>query len=721
MKPWEQHGLNREEYQAIIEVMGRQPNQLELALFGAMWSEHCSYKHTRSLIKELPCKGSLVVQGPGENAGVIDAGDGIGVAFKIESHNHPSAIDPFQGAATGVGGILRDVVSMGARPIALANSLRLGPLDSERTRWLLKGVVRGMAEYGNIVGVPTIAGEVQFDDSYDNNPLVNAMCIGTLPLNSLKTGLATGPGNRVLTAGAPTGREGIGGAAFASMELLDETSPEIQTMQVADPAKGRNLMEACLELLDDPDIVGIQDMGAAGLTSSSCEMAFRGDSGIELELSQVPVKEEGMSPVELLLSETQERMLLVVKPCGVKRVQRVFQAHGLEAADIGKVTLGKDLVLFWQGQEVGRVPAAALADRVPLRTPAKQPPPPTEDFHELLPCPDCNRALLDLLASPNVSTRAALWQRFGELNSRVIRGPGGGAGLIGLPDSKKGIAVAIAGNSSYCALNPREGARRAVVDAARSVACTGARPAAVTNCLNFPSPEVPEQYWALAESVQGMAEACRALGTPVVSGNVSLYNEGEGIAIKPTPVIGMVGLLDEAEKAFPIALKQGQILMLLGNIHSCLGGSEYLRLAVGNSYGPTPVVDLELEAALCRLVPAAISQGLVLAAHDVGRGGIAVTLVEMALAAELGLEVEVPADGRGDYWLFSETPGVVVAALWPEQLPELRELATREMVPLSPLGRIVGSELVLGSLVKLPLAQLAVAWKGKLPQVFGDE
>lgn len=714
MKKWQMHGLTPEEYQAIQQQMGREPNDLELTLFGVMWSEHCSYKHTRHLLQQLPSQGPLVVQGPGENAGVIKAGDDLGVAFKIESHNHPSAVDPFQGAATGVGGIVRDVVSMGARPIALLNSLRLGPLDNEHNRWLLQGIVGGMAAYGNFLEVPTVGGEIYFASCYSNNPLVNAMCIGLVPLKSMLKGTAAGSGNRVLAVGAPTGREGIAGAAFASAELAAATAPAASEMQVGDPRAGKALMEACLELAGLEEVVGIQHMGAAGLTSSSCEMAYRGGCGIELELSLVPTKEEGITPLELMLSESQERMLVVVKPDGVEKVQAIFRRHGLEAAAIGQVTEGRDLVLLWQGEEVGRIPAAALAAGVPRRNPPleKPEPAPWPANWADMPEPEYEEALLTLLASPNICSRAALWTHFDQAGGCTVQGPGASAAVLRLP-GKKGIAVAIDCNSNYCALDPREGTKRAVAEAARNVACTGARPAAITNCLNFPSPEVPEQYWALSESIQGMAEACRALETPVVSGNVSLYNEGGGVAINPTPVIGMVGLLEDAKKACIIAPERGQILVLLGKIQALPGGSEYFGLRSG----PVPTVDLQLEAALCRLLPQAISAGTVKAAHDVSEGGIAVTLAEMALAGDVGIEIAVPEAVRPDFWLFAESPGAVVAALEEAELDKLRSLAGREGVPLAVLGKVGGKEFVLGDLIRLPLIRLSEAWTGPLPQV----
>lgn len=724
MKAWEKYGLIDSEYQAVVREMGREPNELELALFGVMWSEHCSYKHTRHLLKTLPTQGPHVVQGPGENAGVIDIGDGIGVAFKIESHNHPSAVDPYQGAATGVGGIVRDVFAMGARPVAILNSLRFGDLGIARNRWLTRGVVSGIAGYGNCLGIPTVGGEVYFDPCYDKNPLVNAMCIGLVSLERLKKGTAAGPGNRVLLVGARTGRDGIAGAAFASIELAEETAQERPAVQVGDPFTEKLLMEACLELADHPDVVGIQDLGAAGLTSSACEMAFRGGCGLELELAKVPTREENMHPIELMLSESQERMLVVVKPSAVPDVQALFGRWGLEAADIGVVTGGTDLVLLMDGREVGVIPAAALADGVPRRNPTSiqpEPKPISTSWQELSePC--CAETLLGLLASPNIASRRPIWRQYDHMvGTNTVQAPGSSAAVLRIRDSRKGIAAATDCNSRYCKLDPREGARRAVAEAARNVACSGARPAAVTNCLNFPSPEVPSQYWELQESIHGIAEACLALDTPVVGGNVSLYNESGQTAIYPTPVIGMVGLLDDVEKTCSIAPGPDSILILLGNIQPLPGGSEYLLMRTGDIDGPLPTVDLDLEASLCRLLPQAIARGIVTAAHDVSEGGIAVTLAEMAIAADLGMEITLPQGVRPDYWLFSESPGAVVAALNPQDIHGLKELAAEFGVPLKILGRAGGTQLRIGDKLSLELAALRSAWEDTLMEVLGGE
>ena len=635
MKTWQKYGLTDSEYQAILDQLGRRPNELELALIGVMWSEHCSYKHTRHLLKTLPTQGPQVVQGPGENAGVIRAGEGLGVAFKIESHNHPSAVEPYHGAATGVGGIVRDVFAMGARPVAVLNSLRFGDLSLERSRWLLKGAVSGIADYGKGLGIPTVGGEVYFDSCYNKNPLVNAMCIGLVPLERLQKGTAAGPGNRVLVVGAKTGRDGIAGAAFASTQLA-EGAGQGASMPVGNPALEKLLLEACLELAEHPAVVGVQDLGAAGLTSASCEMAFRGGCGLELELSQVPVREENMTPAELLLSETQERMLVVVRPQGVAEIRGIFAKWGLEAADIGQVTQGKDLVIRLNGQEVGRLPAAPPGRRSPAQpTPGAGAAAPVGTAWQQLPEPDYNQTLLTsgqrqyLQSTPHLAAvRPGCRRRYRPTRARSQRcGPAP-------PGGKQESPATTDCNSRYCQLDPRQGAIRAVAEAARNLACTGARPAAVTNCLNFPSPEIPEQYWALAQAIEGMGEACRVLDTPVVSGNVSLYNESGGTAIHPTPIIGMVGILEDVERACTIAPGPDQSLVLLGEIQPLPGGSEYLALA-----GIPPVAQVDLVAPSSPLLAPGNWAGLISAAHDVSEDGVAVTLAEMAMAAGCGLKL----------------------------------------------------------------------------------
>jgi phosphoribosylformylglycinamidine synthase len=723
---WQKYGLTSQECQAIVSQMGREPNQLELAMFAVMWSEHCSYKHTRNLLKNLPTQGEIVVQGPGENAGVIDAGEGLGVAFKIESHNHPSAVEPYQGAATGVGGIVRDVFSMGARPVAILNSLRFGDLALPRTQYLLEGVVSGIAGYGNCLGIPTLGGEIYFDSCYNKNPLVNAMCIGLVPLENLKRGTAAGPGNRVLLVGARTGRDGIAGAAFASAELGDETEADRPAVQVGDPFTEKLLLEACLELLDNPYVVGVQDLGAAGLTSSACEMAFRGGCGLELELSRVPVREQGMLPVELMLSESQERMLVVAEPAGVEAIQEIFARWDLEAADIGEVTLGDDMVLLLEGQEVARIPASALADGVPRRSPAAQEPQwlrlAQEDGSTGLAEPkDYEAQVLALLANPNICSRRPVWRQYDHMvGTNTVQVPGSSAAVLRIRGSKKGIAASTDCNSVFCKLNPREGARRAVAEGARNVACTGAKPVAITNCLNFANPEKPEHFWSLEETIQGMAEACLALNTPVVGGNVSLYNESGDSAIHPTPVIGMVGLAEDVSKTITIAPKLEDKLMLLGSLQPLPGGSQYLTERLGRLSGPLPRVNLDLEAKLAEFLPRVIQGGLITAAHDVSEGGLAITLAEMAMAGDVGVDIQVPQGFRPDFWLFSESPGVVVLGVTPGNLPQVLEQTTQAGIPIQELGVAQGESLRLGSRTDIAITQLRQAWSKTLEEVFGQ-
>ncbi len=725
MNIWEKYGLSGKEYIAATEQLGRQPNDLELALLGVMWSEHCSYKHTRHLLKKLPVSGPIMVQGPGENAGVIDAGDGLGIAFKIESHNHPSAVEPYQGAATGVGGIVRDVFSMGARPVAILNSLRFGSLDSVRTRYLLRGVVSGIAGYGNCLGVPTVGGEIYFEECYKSNPLVNAMCIGVVPLDRLRKGTAAGPGNRVLVVGAKTGRDGIAGAAFASVELSEDIEADRPAVQVGDPFTEKLLMEACLELQSNEHIVGVQDLGAAGLTSASSEMAYRGGCGLEIELSRVPLREKGMSPTEIMLSESQERMLFVVRPDGVDEVRATLARWGLEAADVGVVTEGEEMVLKFGGECVGRIPPRALADGAPRRNPSQSRPDwfsrKDEDGHvHLRRTDDYSEALLNTLSSPNIASRRPVWRQYDHMvMTNTVQAPGSSAAVLRIRGGKKGIAATTDCNSRYCWLDPREGARRAVAEAARNVACTGARPSAVTNCLNMPNPEYPRNYWSLDQTIEGMAEACLALGTPVVGGNVSLYNESGATEIYPTPVIGMVGLLEDVSSACGIAVREGNILVLAGGIQPLLGGSQYLLDSIGRLTGPIPRVDLDKELGLCRFLPEAVEQGLLAAAHDVSDGGIAVTLSEMAIAGDCGFQIDLPSDVQPDHWLFAESPGAVVIALAKDDLPLLERLSERHDVPLTVLGRAEGRLLTARGAFSIPLDTARASWGTTLEKVLG--
>ncbi|MCG0239294.1 MAG: phosphoribosylformylglycinamidine synthase subunit PurL [Firmicutes bacterium] len=676
---WEAVGLKEQEYREIVRQLGREPNETELRMYGVLWSEHCAYKHSRTLLRTLPTTGPRVLQGPGEGAGVIDLGDGLALAFKVESHNHPSYVEPFQGAATGVGGILRDIFTMGARPIALLNSLRFGPIDASdagvggagsagggagsgagvgagaggeagspedpaRQRYLLAQVVAGIGHYGNCVGVPTVGGEVYFEESYRGNCLVNVLCAGVVPVGGIRRGVAQGEGNLILVVGARTGRDGIGGASFASEELGNESEERRPAVQVGDPFLGKLLLEACLELCALDAVVGIQDCGAAGLTSAVCEMAAKGGVGVELDVLRVPRREEGMAPWEVMISESQERVVLCVEPEKLELVQRICRKWGVECAVIGRVT-GDGLIRVKEGDRVvAEVPAASIAGGAPAYTPPAREPESIArlrafDWSRLPEPEDYNAVLLRLLGSPNLCSREWIWRQYDhQVQVGTVVGPGGDAAVVRVPGTQKGVALTIDGNGRYVYLNPRRGAAIAVAEAARNVVCTGAEPVAITNNLNFGNPEKPEVYWQFREAVEGLAEACRALGTPVTGGNVSFYNESRGEAIYPTPTVGMVGILPDLSQRLTMGFKRpGDVVVLLGNLDRVtFGGSEYAKVIHGVVAGDAPELDLDLERRLQKVVLAAAREGLLTAAHDVAEGGIAVALAEMALAAEPG-------------------------------------------------------------------------------------
>ncbi|MEK6604499.1 MAG: phosphoribosylformylglycinamidine synthase subunit PurL, partial [Nitrospirota bacterium] len=635
-----QHGLTDEEYQKIVAVMGREPNLTELGMFSVMWSEHCSYKSSRAFLGKLPTEGPHVVQGPGENAGVVDIGDGLVAVFKMESHNHPSFIEPYQGAATGVGGILRDVFTMGARPIALLNSLRFGPLDNPKNRYLFSGVVSGIAGYGNCMGVPTVGGEVYFNEIYNHNPLVNAFCLGIARKDRIFLGRAAGVGNPVLYIGAKTGRDGIHGATMASDSFDEGSESKRPTVQVGDPFTEKLLLEACLELMEKDVLIGIQDMGAAGLTSSSCEMASRAGTGIELELADVPRREQGMTPYDLLLSESQERMLLVAKPGREGEVLDICKKWDVDAAVVGRVTGDGFLRVKDKGVVVAEVPARALADDAPkYERPAAAPP--YQDHLqslslELIPEPaDCNAVLDTLLASPTIAHKGWVFEQYDHMvQTNTMLRPGSDAAVLRIKGTDKALAVTADCNSLYCVLNPYVGAGIAVAEAARNLVCSGARPLALTDCLNFGNPERPDIMWQFILAVEGIADACKALKIPVVSGNVSFYNETRGLSIYPTPVIGMVGLIEKADRAVSQGFKnEGDAIVLLGETGEELGGTEYLRAVHHREQGTPPMLNLDREVALQALVLKAIERGLVQSAHDCSEGGLSVALAECCLSA----------------------------------------------------------------------------------------
>ncbi len=727
-------GLTDDEYKRAVELLSRLPNYVEAGLFGVLWSEHCSYKSSKKYLKQFPTTGPQVLQGPGENAGVIDLGDGIGVAFKMESHNHPSAIEPVQGAATGVGGILRDVFTMGARPIAFLDSLRFGPLSDEHVRHLFRGVVEGIGGYGNCVGIPTVGGEVTFDPTYTKNPLVNAMCVGVLPADKIVKGAAVGTGNPVFVVGARTGRDGIHGATFASAE--DPHTKERSAVQVGDPFLGKLLMEACLELIDTGAVVGIQDMGAAGLTSSSAEMASRAGGGMELFLNQVPIREDGMTPYEMMLSESQERMLVVLERGRERLAFDILRKWGLEVAEIGKVTDDGNLRLWFNDSVVADVPVRYLVDEAPLYDRPVMPPKTKigdrwdEDLAAIEQALENGRTVSDdlmtLLAHPTIAHKGWVYRQYDtSVRTSTVVGPGSDAAVVKLPGSETCIALTTDGNGRYVELDPRRGGAIAVAEAARNIVCSGGTPLAITNCLNFGNPEKPEIMYQFAEATSGMSEACEVLGTPVVSGNVSLYNETGGSDIWPTPVIGMVGKVPNTSRVIPNGFQlENSAVVLIGPEDKDLQGSLYADVLLGRPAGGAPLLDLHAEAAVQQLVRAAMEKDWVLSAHDVSEGGLGVALAEMCFDAKAGAEVELPAHCQTQKdiagWLFSEGQSRIVVEISPDKVGQLLDAAGAAGVPVMVLGTTKGAELVVKTasgekVLHQSVAQMQQAYKTVLP------
>ena len=714
------HGLTDREYAEILRLLGREPNLTELGVFSVMWSEHCSYKSSRKHLKQLPTRGARVIHGPGENAGVMDIGDGLAVVFKIESHNHPSFIEPYQGAATGVGGILRDVFTMGARPVASLNSLRFGSVRHPGTAYLVDGVVGGIGGYGNCVGVPTVGGEVYFDECYDGNILVNAFTLGLVERDRIFTGKARGSGNPVVYVGSRTGRDGVHGATMASASFSEESEQRRPTVQVGDPFTEKLLLEACLEIMKTDAVVGIQDMGAAGLTSSAVEMAGRGGSGVELELSRVPLREQGMTPYEILLSESQERMLLVARPEAVAEVQEVFRRWDLDAVVVGRVIDAPVFRALWEGRPVASIPVAALTDAAPAYDrPAARPADQDEAQRldvDALPQPeDMTRVLERLLESPNLASREPIYRRYDHyVRSNTVLTPGADAAVIRIKGSSRGLALTVDCNGRYCYLDPRTGGMAAVAEAARNLSCVGATPLGLTDCLNFGNPEREEVMWQFSQAIRGMREACLALEIPVVSGNVSFYNETDGVSIHPTPTVAMVGLLEDVERvAAPWFGTEGDLVALLGPNRPELGGSEYLKVAHGRVAGTPPAVDLALERGVQRTCRAAVEAGLLSSAHDVSEGGLAAALAEACMGGPgrgMGAVVDLPGDSRPDVLLFGESHSRIVVSLKEEDYGRLQALASREGVPAAVIGRVGGTHLVIGDLVRAPVERLRDLW-----------
>ncbi len=701
----EEHGLSEQEYEQILAILGREPTFPELGVFSAMWSEHCGYKNSRPLLRTLPTEGPLVIQGPGENAGVIDAGEGWAVAFKMESHNHPSAVEPYQGAATGVGGILRDVFTMGARPIAVFDSLRFGSLDSARSRYLLDGVVRGVGDYGNCVGIPTVGGETVFDPVYEKNPLVNVMCVGVMRKEGLILGTAEGVGNPVMAVGASTGRDGIHGATFASAELDDAAMDRRPQVQVGDPFTEKLLLEASLELIERDLLVGIQDMGAAGLTSSGTEMAARSGNGIDIDIELVPQREPGMTPYEILLSESQERMLLVAKPEAEQTVREVLNKWDLHAATIGRVT-DDGMFRVRQGADVVvEIPVVPLVDECPTYTREGIESPDTIALREADLSPftsfasdeEAKRALLTLLDSPTIASRRWIYEQYDtSVRTNTAVGPGSDAAVLRLDGTTRGIAASVDGNGRYVFLEPRTGGRIAVAEAARNVACSGARPVAITNCLNFGNPLGAAVYYQLSEAVAGIGEACRALGTPVTGGNVSLYNETPSGPVYPTPVIGMIGILESIDDRVPSYFQRPDSdVLLIGRTREEIGASEYLAACHGRVAGAPPRLDLDEAVRLNEFLITLARAGLALSAHDCSDGGLAVTLAECAILATggpLGLEATLESGTSEAAALFGESQSRVVVSCDAGDTDAIIALATKHDLPVARLGTVGGTE-----------------------------
>jgi phosphoribosylformylglycinamidine synthase len=761
-----QHNITVDEYKRIKELMGREPNLTELGIFSVMWSEHCSYKSSRVHLRRLPVEGECLVQGPGENAGIVDIGDGWCAAFKIESHNHPSFIEPYQGAATGVGGILRDIFTMGARPIAAMDSLRFGPIRETdvnevneqtsansiaRNRRIMAGVVRGLGDYGNAFGVPTIGGEVFFASEYSLNPLVNAFALGLVRREQIFYGKAEGVGNAVMYVGAKTGRDGIHGATMASAEFDEAALEKRPTVQVGDPFSEKLLLEACLEAMRAGAIIGIQDMGAAGLTSSSCEMGARAGNGVELDLDKVPQREPNMTAYEMMLSESQERMLLVARPGHEKQVVDIFRKWDLDVAVIGRVIAEPRLRIFHKGDLVADIPNTALTDEAPKyhRPMAAQAVAAHADVTEKVTASLAtltreigagkvmNEILRRLITAPNIASKQWVWRQYDHMvRTNTVVLPGSDAAVLRVKETRRSLAMSLDCNGRYCAANPYEGARMAVAEAARNVVCSGAKPLAITNCLNFPSPERPEMMKAFSDTIDGIAEVCRALNVPVTGGNVSFYNETEGRGIYPTPTIGMLGVIEDAKHITTQWFRaSGDVIVLLGESKADFGATEFLAEIVGEIAGDAPHLNLDAELAAQRTCLEAIQSGLVRSAHDCAEGGLAVALAESCFShykhESTGAKIHLPASllpavankneaMRQAALLFGETPSRILLSVEPQNADRVKELATKHGAVCTVIGEVTGNALEISvngqSLVNCVVDELHVAWQATLPQ-----
>lgn len=697
------HGLTEEEYNRILEILGRSPNFTELGIFSVMWSEHCSYKNSIALLKTLPREGGNLLVGAGEeNAGLVDIGDGLAVAFKIESHNHPSAVEPYQGAATGVGGILRDIFTMGARPIAALNSLRFGSLDDPRTRFLFENVVKGIGDYGNCFGVPTVGGEVFFDDSYTDNPLVNAMAVGIVKVDQTASAIAIGAGNPVMIVGSSTGKDGIHGATFASEEISAESESKRPSVQVGDPFTEKLLLEATLEIIKNDWIIGIQDMGAAGISCSTSEMSEKGNSGMKIDLSKVPLREPGMSAYEIMLSESQERMLVVAKKGFENKVMETFDKWDLHCEIIGEVTDDGFIDIDYEGEKKAKIPAfdLVLGGGAPVYIRDTKKPSYLEKKHKFeindLIEPESNcETFLKVFSSPNIVSKRWVFEQYDSMvRTNTIVGPGSDAAIVYVKDTNKALALSTDCNGRYVYLNPREGAKIAVAEAARNVVCSGGKPLAITNCLNFGNPYKPEMYYYFKEAVKGMGEACEYFHTPVTGGNVSFYNESPNTAVYPTPVIGMLGLIENLDNITTPHFKgAGHLVYVLGKDKEEMGGSEYLKIVHGLVEGNSPIIDLKFEKNLQRIVLELIENKFIRSAHDVSEGGIMCALAECCILDRenpVGAVVNIPVNSRSDFAFFSESQSRIIVSVESGDKNRFESFLKPEKIPFTYLGKTGG-------------------------------
>jgi len=742
-----EHGLNKEEFERIKKILGRTSTFTELGIFSVMWSEHCSYKNSIAQLKTLPRSGGRLLVGAGEeNAGIVDIGDGLAVAFKIESHNHPSAVEPYQGAATGVGGIMRDIFTMGARPIASLNSLRFGTLDDARTRYLFAGVVKGIGDYGNSFGVPTVAGEVYFDESYQGNPLVNAMAVGIVRTNTFASAVAKGEGNPVMIVGSSTGRDGIHGATFASEELSEKSESKRPSVQVGDPFTEKLLLEASLEIIRKGYLIGIQDMGAAGISCSTSEMSAKGKSGMKIDLDKVPLREEGMSAYEIMLSESQERMLCVVKKGYEDRVMEVFEKWDLHCEIIGEVINDDKLFINYKGKLEAEIPPFELVlgggapvyireQKEPAYIKAKR----AFDFSSLPELKNIQEIFLKVFSSPNIASKRWVYEQYDStVRTNTIVGPGCDAAVVYVKGTNKALAMKTDCNARYVYLNPREGAKIAVAESARNIVCSGGVPLAITNCLNFGNPYKPEIYWQFAEAISGMGEACRFFDTPVTGGNVSFYNESPdpssssktglrrtSLAVYPTPTIGMLGLVEDLSHVTTSNFKdEGDLIYVLGEDKEELGGSEYLKIIHNKVAGDSPSIDLAVEKKLHNVVLELIRKNLIKSAHDVSEGGIVCALAECCIVNDekmFGAEVKIPVKNRKDFSYFSESQSRIIVSISKNKKDEFEQLLHSFIQPFIYSGTVRGSSLKINSDIEVSLKTLADLYYNTIPRIMSGE